>query len=589
MTSNTEPCLSQSPEEQEEQEELASSPAIGDAHSARLLAVGWTPGLRYHIPWPAFAAFIGALICIAVMIVVLELSNGDEVDNWRVQPSVYLAICTACVNVCLRFAFSRGTAIQWWNKSISQETTLADLHKLWSLGESVLEAIRPSRHLSLLRFATVACTILPFSSPLLQRASKVSTMTTPTPVNLTIPMARTIPDGYTGWVSTRGLYPSIPTTNFTQVVMDYTNRVIPSISNSGCNGNCPAKVRGAGFRFNCTNITLEYDLRQKLYPNGTVNETSMLGAQVFSVNYEYSERGAEVSYDNGTDYLQPYLGQYATFKPMSPCNGTLLHRRCAFYPATMEYPVLMNNASITLAPGSTYHDDIYINNVTVGYSGYQGMPSTMSGIYLMLNNAFSSSAWMNFGGAIGYQIATNGTPAIQYSENVDVDVEGCQATWTDPTEDLLNAAREVMFRTSLRVAYGDSNMIQIIPSNATHAVVIYQSDYRYLGLSLLITCIGMTTIFPMLLGWWNLGRNVTMSPLELAKAFNAPLFAAAPSNATISQLLRRLGTRKIWYGLVNGSAEYGDTAEIGAEATVGVKDEDLRLEINDTSRTESLK
>jgi hypothetical protein len=50
-------------------------------------------------------------------------------------------------------------------------------------------------------------------------------------------------------------------------------------------------------------------------------------------------------------------------------------------------------------------------------------------------------------------------------------------------------------------------------------------------------------------GWWRLGQDVCMSPLEIARAFGAPLLESADPNATGDDLRRNLGTQKIRFAV----------------------------------------
>lgn len=72
----------------------------------------------------------------------------------------------------------------------------------------------------------------------------------------------------------------------------------------------------------------------------------------------------------------------------------------------------------------------------------------------------------------------------------------------------------------------------------------------FIGLSALV-------VVPLLLKWWRLGRNVSLSPIEIARAFGAPeLIVGSGSNSSASELMREVGSRDIRYGeVVHG--QYG--------------------------------
>jgi hypothetical protein len=63
-------------------------------------------------------------------------------------------------------------------------------------------------------------------------------------------------------------------------------------------------------------------------------------------------------------------------------------------------------------------------------------------------------------------------------------------------------------------------------------------------------------------GWWQLGRHVSFSPIEIAKAFDAPLLQNVNTNSRAKDLLRDVGNLRIRYG-----ASTPDTATSGRKET----------------------
>jgi 2-phosphoglycerate kinase len=61
-------------------------------------------------------------------------------------------------------------------------------------------------------------------------------------------------------------------------------------------------------------------------------------------------------------------------------------------------------------------------------------------------------------------------------------------------------------------------------------------------------------------GYWRIGRKTTLSPLETAKAFGAPLLADYNSNETVDELVRKVEKQTVQYGasqLDDGSRNWG--------------------------------
>jgi len=65
------------------------------------------------------------------------------------------------------------------------------------------------------------------------------------------------------------------------------------------------------------------------------------------------------------------------------------------------------------------------------------------------------------------------------------------------------------------------------------------------------------TVLPLLRGWWRLGRQVSLSPIEISRAFGAPeLLVGSASNSDVGELISNVGERGIRYGeVVSGSSQ----------------------------------
>jgi hypothetical protein len=172
-------------------------------------------------------------------------------------------------------------------------------------------------------------------------------------------------------------------------------------------------------------------------------------------------------------------------------------------------------------------------------------------------------------GAAGYELLTSGSTSTQYAiTNVttpegDLDV-GSSCTLTFATMDIINSAREMMFRTALGIAAGNSSLLQTVAGTQTTTPAVYESQYLYLGISVALTRIAVFFVTLTSTGYWHLRRAVNTSPLETAKAFNAPLLENADSNADVKALMTVVGQRSVRYGAVSVNAP-GATYAAGKE------------------------
>lgn len=118
-------------------------------------------------------------------------------------------------------------------------------------------------------------------------------------------------------------------------------------------------------------------------------------------------------------------------------------------------------------------------------------------------------------------------------------------------DDALQSIRELMFRTAIAAA--NSTNVQHVTSQATGDHTIYKTEYLFLALATVASVLAIVSVLFTFHGFWTLGRHVSMSPIETARAFNAPLLRNSDSNAPARSLLRQVGTRPVKYGVVRST------------------------------------
>jgi hypothetical protein len=244
------------------------------------------------------------------------------------------------------------------------------------------------------------------------------------------------------------------------------------------------------------------------------------------------------------------LNYTSVFKSNDQCSRDLQVQQCTLLPALLEYRVLLTNDSIALDPNFSYKDDQVVK-YTPAYGFYgQGPGSTHGGMELVLSATFNSEASLVFNGAVGYDLVTSGAPTYQYSSS-DFNPQDCNIAWSDPTDDMLGTARDLAFRTALRAANVTNTInIQVFGAVEHNTLTVYKSLFLFHALALVFTLLATLCVMPIFMGFWTLGRNVALSPIEVAKAFNAPILSNYDSNASVHALLDEVGAREIRYGSV---------------------------------------
>lgn len=499
----------------------------------------WRPGTR-QAPVASAGALVLSLVGVLLSAIILAVSDGRTLESWddaaTFSPATYLSIASTITNITLHFALDGGITISWWRRALRPNTQVADLHRIWSYGDSFFAALSSFRNFHLVALASILVTLAPINGPLLQRASRVASTDVPVNRTLSVQIAAQLPKNYTGYMTGRTAVPALLTTQFADVVRSYYRRDnIPS--NSSCQGTCRTHVLGAGWAVSCDSSTVPYNMSEARrwapdFPSWT---------QVFDSNFRW-EADLPVIVQVG-----------ASFKTQNACTGDLVQRNCTLVAATVKYPVEIGSGSIALDPSTTIWDDAVVGPVVNGSIGESAIDNdgktTYGGLQWALSGRFQSSMLMLYNGPNGYEILSYGELASAYATNVTAQ-PACDVIFTDPMDDMLAGARELMFRAAVDAGLSNGQLTEFVTAveNARHNV--YKSNYLYFGIATGLSVLSIVGVVGTFNGFWLLGRSVSLSPVETAKAFNPPILSNNDSNATIKGLLEEVGTRSIRYGCV---------------------------------------
>lgn len=525
----------------------------------------WLPGLWTHVPIPGILAVIGALICIAGTVAVLVRSDGMPVTHWTLSPTVYIALMTTGTNMLLRFAFHEGNKIAWWYKAI-QGGTLRDLHNRWESGDGFWGALGAGRHFNLVSLASLATTFIVIDQPLIQRASTIVPAQFSRTTNVTAIIAPEIPYGYTGAQYGRGSYQQVMTQPMIAAFNDYNSQAPISTSFAGCTDTCTGFVDAGGLAAECTTISgpIAYLAAPRLNASNDILDTAFLAQSPFSVNFTLVPGGKASSYIS-------MIVAYTTGAHQASCSGTLTQRSCILRSATLRYPITLKNSTLEL--GNITSDATIQslqpptnNSISIdGGSDYDRY--TLGGLFLAASSLFQANATYQWIGALGTMMTLPDTLSNQFLETpVGNDTlyglglpAVCASNWTDPTSHILSALNQIAFRVSINAAqFPFRNTTsppapQILQMQEVRTINVFKSIYRYMAASTVLTIVCVALVLPTFRGWWELGRSVTLNPLELAKAFDAPLLNGPGSNAPLHELVRTMGMRNVRYGEVEGN------------------------------------
>jgi hypothetical protein len=396
--------------------------------------------------------------------------------------------------------------------------------------------------------AGLAVTLVPINGPLLQRASVLHEHT----------IAQYFVPGYSGLVTQRHYNASIIRSDFGRLVNEFTAGKSTNIISSGCQGTCTGQVLGAGYKINCDEDTVSYNITHIMDGNnGILKQYSTM----FYTNFDYI---AQDNPDGNITFTTLFLAKNIG-------NAGFVNRTsCTLQPASILYPVKLVNDSVTLDPEGSWQTDRATQLRPGNSSKMMKGPDTYGGIALYLESAYGSKAVMTYDPIWGQGVTTEGSTVWVYVQNTDamVDYTGKSEgiTFLSPTFDMMAKVREVAFRAAVQMPtlnvtnyFEDNNSDQTAwEAAATQRVLIkqvrtetiYKTQYIFLIIAVLLTFSATFSVLAVFNGWWRLGRNVSLSPIEIARAFAAPALSDAGSNFEVRTLLKQVGDKELRYGTV---------------------------------------
>jgi hypothetical protein len=527
------------------------------SHKPAMAQNPWKPGIIARMPWLPLGGFLVSIVGLAASAAILVYSDGKPIADWAFQPPTYLAIATVITNICLFYVLKEGANIAWWHTA-ARSTTIGNLHRHWLYGSSFQDALLAGKHTNPVAVACIIATIAQINSPLLQRASRVVVESLVDQAQLKLQLATAVPtDFFTGYVSGRAYGVSLFSEPFGQVVQDWNNNATIPLQNSGCTGTCTSEVEGLGLALNCSSYSIPYDLIPQLDNTSTIEVgpgTAVDGIDAFESHFQWSVAAPS------------NLSLGVAYKPSMSCSGSLVIQNCSLYAANVRYKVLIdgNASTITLDPHTDIFDDHVLDVFNLPIYNRQG-PTSFGGYWLALQNKFASALHLRFVAAVGYESRTQGNLATQYavvngtrSDNDSYAIgSSCDLYFRDPMAEMLAGARNLMFRMALAAVNG-TTPAQAVTAQQSETRAVFRTSYPYLAGALGITVVALLMAASLYRGYSRLGRAMTMSPVEVAKAFDAPLLRGADSNAEIKGLIKVAGGKGVMYGV---EAEEGGLSE----------------------------
>ncbi|CVK85995.1 uncharacterized protein FMAN_06565 [Fusarium mangiferae] len=520
------------------------------------LSQPWLPGFWIRFPYRGLGMWLLALLGTIAAVMILVYSDGVPVDHWdeRIQPTVWLALTSALSGAFLACAFTEGAAISYW-RAAGKPVTLQQLQAVYGSSTGIIQAAVnlftwKSKTLGL---ASILMTLSVLRGPLMQRASSTTNHYQAQQGTVNFHIARELPENYASIMTGRTHSTSLLTKNFSDVAQSYSRRSDMAVFDTSCT-NCTTSVQGFGFDVNCTETTRDFNLTI-----GT-DRASMLramdGAYFFQVNVtEYSDWGVN-DLANGS-----FLRYTTLYKDTDKCNGKTKVQTCDLHGGIAKFPVRMDGTTVELL--GTRKDDKFIERKYMLPADLvmSGSGNILGGFSMIAKSLYESQAFMRFTGATGYDVSSTGLPATQYL-TMNGTTPGCGDRWDNPMEDIIELTRDIGFRASLQYAKYNTTDKQKVEYDSGTTTLVYVTNYDKMWIAIAVSLVGIFAVLPTFWGWWELGRDVSLNPLEIANAFGTV--------GQESHIMRNVDPNQNVGGIVNAVNDIGPVRYGAWEMSDGV-------------------
>ncbi|KAF7196558.1 Homocysteine S-methyltransferase 1 [Pseudocercospora fuligena] len=340
-------------------------------------------------------------------------------------------------------------------------------------------------------------------------------------------------------------------------------------------------------------------------------------AELFHLSFDPVYNGADSTNHDYINMSMLYTNASDVAPDQGTCPGKQYSQTCQLRPAVINYPVMIQaykdehsitSMSLAVDPrthdNSTFHlfnatgkqqsgfevlrySDIHesfilgdtrtrLGGVAKGFSIYLGGNAslTWSAAGFWLNQDGNSPSYLfNDLGTQEGKTASSDLCGFEFVDPMNRQVfEESYAASHDPFHNydmpsVIGKINQMMFALALDISNEDDDK-NITAGSLSRPAVVYKDTIHYVinkayvfgALASIIFCI--LCVLPTYWGYWQLGRDVTLGPFEIAAAFRAPNLHH-PTNKPIDKLIKEVGNREVKFGaIVVGH----DAGKIGSHA-----------------------
>jgi hypothetical protein len=560
----------------------------------------------------------------AVFVLLLSDGRPETRWSKLLPPNVILAGLNNIANIAIGIAVGQGIAIAWWRRSLKGATMKELHHTWsFSTGlGAVLLRFNYFNAVALAalttKFTIIDGLLFQKASTALLEAAPMKM------VNMTSQAWTQFPfTGALNSDGTSAAFQMYSFTHDFVHLLDAVDGTMKGTFNgfTECEGLCMTNVTGIGFAIECNEKQSNVDYGQTaISAYKTANTSSSNGTNpflfnqyndlpLFSVEYSQEWPGSQKDYSwismNFT-HIEPKGynenapdGHQAENEVQSFVNGScpsvLTTTTCELRPALINYPLTLQNISSEFlnvteaflgwnATGNNYtttyspRDNQMHNFTVVKYLNLKEQPdpnqlTQLGGIQLALQMSLGGSVSLSYG-PNGWGAEQNGTlGSVRELERPEAGK--CNWVYTNPMNYLLGQLNTLTFLLMNDPFVVDDDHVYdwekihgpvpgltniTTPGPQFSDVITYRSRWPYLYGALASTLVCIVCVLPSYWGFWELGREVSLSPFEIAHAMGTPMLSTYQGDSgQVNQMLRTAGSRRIQYGRMGDGLGFHDS------------------------------
>lgn len=322
------------------------------------------------------------------------------------------------------------------------------------------------------------------------------------------------------------------------------------VSDWHCNNTCTGYIIGAGLKPECKQST-----NSSFLIPGSIQPPYQT---LLSVDFDFKKGMTMFNDLHAECYLQmETIFANTAAGPDGDCLGSSIKTTCKLMPAVLNYTVHLENNILSLKDDVRNLSVVSLSNVTYDHKSFKFDYLGIAHAAQMLYGS-SVQTSTSFPDTLN-SVNVSGSTSQNYlkSSSNSYGIWSCAYNFSDPTNDMLTNIHELMFRTALSAGSGNSTNEQKLTLQQTKDELVFKSHLEYLAGAVGLMFVTLILVTCTYRGWWQLGRKMTLSPIEIARAYNAPLLRGngTSANADVEILLENIGGTQVRYGeVVNDTA-----------------------------------